>query len=222
MTMKKWINIYIFPGLLFLAFAFLCHEMKWDIYLTEHFIYDNGFPFKNSFIFEQILHKAAAKLVIVFYLYLLVKIFITKGAQNKKFYLYSFVTGVISLGVVAYFKTLTVINCPWSLEIFGGTGQFVHFWQMFSHAFPVGNCFPAGHSSGGYSLLGLFFAGLIVFGRANLKLLIPGIFIGGLLGLTQQIRGAHFLSHDLMTISLCILINLIMSLLFIRFQNEKN
>jgi membrane-associated PAP2 superfamily phosphatase len=29
------------------------------------------------------------------------------------------------------------------------------------------------------------------------------VFIGPLYGLTQQLRGAHFLSHDLVSIALC-------------------
>ncbi|MEI3479028.1 MAG: phosphatase PAP2 family protein [Bilophila sp.] len=59
-----------------------------------------------------------------------------------------------------------------------------------------GKCFPAGHASGGFALMMLFFAfprRLRWFGLAL------GLAAGWWMGLYQMLRGQHFLSHTLFT-----------------------
>jgi membrane-associated PAP2 superfamily phosphatase len=60
-----------------------------------------------------------------------------------------------------------------------------------------GGCFPAGHASTGFAFLGGYFAYRgSEPGRAR-AWLVGGLTAGLVLGLTQQMRGAHFMSHTL-------------------------
>lgn len=68
-----------------------------------------------------------------------------------------------------------------------------------------GRCFPAGHASGGFALMALFFcmpkrwAGLGI-----------GLAAGWTMGIYQMIRGEHFLSHTLATMVLAWLLILLL------------
>lgn len=203
--------------------SFLSHELKFDLFLAEHFIYKNGFPLKDSFLLEGVFHKMGAKFIgLLNVLFLLLAIF-KKDKKQKKFFFYISITSLFSLGLVGGLKTETVIACPWSLKQFGGTHDFVHYWQMFSSSsFMKDHCFPAGHATGGYALMSIFFGYLLFYKKCNFKLLIPALTVGGTFGIVQQLRGAHFLSHDLATIAICLLVNFITSIIFNRFINEKN
>ena len=52
------------------------------------------------------------------------------------------------------------------------------------------------------SLLALYFATFLYFRRPALMLL-PGLVVGWVFALGQQARGAHFLSHDLWSLTVC-------------------
>jgi hypothetical protein len=65
---------------------------------------------------------------------------------------------LISTITVTVIKSLTHMDCPWDLVRYGGGKPFIGLFQ----ARPVGMgkataCFPAGHASGGYAWLSLYF-----------------------------------------------------------------
>lgn len=219
-----WLKFYLLPAFIFIMLSFLSHELKFDLWLTRNFIYDGGFSLRNDFFFEVIMHKYAAKGVIVFNVLTLVAIFFAKDQKNKKKLIYILTATLLSMAVVSLMKTITVIACPWSLAEFGGTASYVHFWEMISSRYPDSSCFPAGHSSGGFALMSFFYSILLFNKKSAYIYLLPALFVGVAFGVVQQFRGAHFLSHDLMTIAVCILVNFICSFLVIKigFLDEKN
>jgi len=103
-------------------------------------------------------------------------------------------------------KALTNMHCPWDLRRYGGTVPYVKLFQ--SHpaddlpATP-GNCYPAGHSSGGFAFLGL--AWLRPGGRWRRAALLLGLGLGWWMGGYQMLKGAHYLSHTLTTMLLAII-----------------
>jgi membrane-associated PAP2 superfamily phosphatase len=104
---------------------------------------------------------------------------------------------ILAIGMVGTLKHLTNVNCPWDLIPFGGRYPYAH---LFAHRPPsahMGRCFPAAHSSAGYALMTFYF----VFRDRNPRWarigLFLGIVIGLIFGISQQSRGAHFLSHDI-------------------------
>ena len=102
---------------------------------------------------------------------------------------------ILSVGSVGLLKHMTNVNCPWDLIPFGGRYPYLH---LFAHRPPghVGHCFPAAHSSSGYALLALYFVAREHRGRWAQVALAVAICMGVIFGISQQSRGAHFLSHD--------------------------
>lgn len=104
---------------------------------------------------------------------------------------------LLSVAVVGLLKTLTNVDCPWDLEVFGGRYPLIRLFADRPDELPQGRCFPAAHASSGYALMALYF---VFRERSNLlaKLgLVSGAVTGLMFGLAQQSRGAHFISHDL-------------------------
>jgi membrane-associated PAP2 superfamily phosphatase len=104
---------------------------------------------------------------------------------------------VLTVGITGLLKTLTHVDCPWDLTLFGGRFPYVPLFGDRPDALPAGRCFPAAHASSGYALMALYF----VFRERDLRLarvgLGAGLLVGLVFGVAQQSRGAHFVSHDL-------------------------
>lgn len=210
-----WLKFYLLPAFVFTMLSFLSHELRFDLWLTKTFIYNGAFLFRDDFFFEVVMHKYAAKAVIAYNVLILIAIFSVKDQKKKKKLIYILVATLLSMFTVSLLKRVTVIACPWSLSEFGGTASYIHFWEMFSSRYPDSSCFPAGHSSGGFALLSIFYAGLLFDQKSRYIYLLPAFIVGLSFGIVQQIRGAHFLSHDLMTIAVCICVNYVLSLILL-------
>lgn len=97
-------------------------------------------------------------------------------------------------------KSVTNVHCPSEIRRYGGNVPYV---KLFSR-YPVddrparrGRCFPAGHASGGFALMSL--AGLARTRRGRRTGTLVGLAAGWTLGLYQILKGAHYLSHTLVT-----------------------
>jgi membrane-associated PAP2 superfamily phosphatase len=111
---------------------------------------------------------------------------------------------LLSVLTVSVLKSFNPAACPWDLASFGGVAQPVSHWLWW--ATPIGGsgrCFPAGHASAGFAFIGGYF----VFRRQAPELarrwLLAAVVAGLVLGLAQQWRGAHFMSHTLWSGWLC-------------------
>ncbi|XZG69001.1 phosphatase PAP2 family protein [Chitinibacteraceae bacterium HSL-7] len=112
--------------------------------------------------------------------------------------------------VISLLKRESVASCPWAYQPWGGALPWQPWWQSLSAGVPAGHCFPAGHAS-----TALWLAGGVALDlparpwRALAKLplwLAPGFALGWM----QQMRGAHFLSHTLVSVWLsCALVALL-------------
>lgn len=113
-------------------------------------------------------------------------------------------------------KNVTRVHCPSELVRYGGTEEYhriISSDKSYNKVPP--HCFPAGHASGGFALLALYFL------RLNRKMLIPGMIYGWTMGLYQMFKGAHFLSHTLFTMFLAISLCAIISLVFFRDRTRN-
>ena len=108
----------------------------------------------------------------------------------------------VSTGLVSLLKHVTHMDCPWDLARYGGTQAFYGLLES-RHGIPASGCFPAGHASAGYAWLALYFFALAVAPRWRWPAFALALSVGLLFGLSQQLRGAHFLSHDLWTLAIC-------------------
>jgi len=64
-------------------------------------------------------------------------------------------------------------------------------------------CFPAAHASAGYAWVCAYFAARSLGVSWAKWLLVGALALGFLFGFGQQLRGAHFISHDLWTLAIC-------------------
>ena len=108
---------------------------------------------------------------------------------------------VLGTGLVSTLKWFSPVDCPWDLVRYGGT--HVYHGLLQGHSGLPGRCFPAGHASAGYAWLALFFFFAAVRPEWRRRGLLVGLGLGLLFGIDQQLRGAHFASHDLFTAMIC-------------------
>lgn len=109
---------------------------------------------------------------------------------------------VLTVVLVGGLKSLTNVPCPKDLSHFGGDFPYVTFLHPDSRAEHLGRvrCFPAGHASGGFALLSLFF----LFRRRRNQWIGFGVgmLLGWTFGIYKMLIGDHFLSHTL--VSMCL------------------
>ncbi len=100
---------------------------------------------------------------------------------------------------IGLMKRRSDLFCPWSIDRYGGDRPHLHFFDPLPVGYPAdcGKCFPAGHASGGFALLGLFY--LSESRRGRWVGLAIGMSAGWVMGIYQMLKGAHFLSHTLVT-----------------------
>ncbi len=117
-------------------------------------------------------------------------------------------------------KKMSDIYCPREVSIYGGPYTYQRILEPQNplnkdNPFP-GLCYPAGHASGGFALMMLFFA--VPYPALRKWGLLIGLTVGWLMGGYQMVRGEHFLSHTLSTMCLAWAINLLIILCIEKFQ----
>lgn len=97
-------------------------------------------------------------------------------------------------------KNLSNTFCPSEIRRYGGDVPYVKLCEPYpEHDRPArrGHCFPAGHASGGFALLGLLWLRRTRAWR--LGGLALGLGTGWWMGGYQMLKGAHYLSHTIVT-----------------------
>ncbi|SFV59146.1 PAP2 family protein [hydrothermal vent metagenome] len=118
--------------------------------------------------------------------------------------------------VVGGLKKETNMPCPKDEVHYGGLYPRTAVWQPYPLTFkkehPTTRCWPAGHASGGFALMSLFF--LFRTKKNKIIALLGGIATGWIMGLYKMIIGDHFFSHTFITMVLAwLLILLIVKLI---------
>lgn len=121
--------------------------------------------------------------------------------------LYLLLSVLLSTVLVAWMKRWTQMDCPWDLLAYGGSKTYHGLFEQRGSGAP-GACFPAGHASAGYAWVAAYFCLRAVRPRWRWWGLALGLGMGALFGLAQQLRGAHFLSHDVWSLMICWLVAL--------------
>lgn len=135
------------------------------------------------------------------------------------------VVATLALGpaLIGEMKATTNLFCPYEITRYGGDVPYVRLFEPFPEGQRPerrGVCFPAGHASGGFALLAL--AGLATTRRGRLRGLAIGLAIGTWMGAYQMLKGAHYLSHTLITALLMWLLFLGCRALLQRFWRSAN
>ncbi len=165
----------------------------------------HGFALRDHWLFDTVLHEGGRKLSWLVATALCLGVWWPFGplrqlSTSQRIQLA--VSGLLAAGVVAALKSVSTTSCPWDLQHFGGLARHVSHWQWHAQDGGSGHCFPAGHASSGFAFIGGWFVFLRSPGVAR-RWLLASLAAGLLLGLSQQIRGAHFMSHTLWTAWIC-------------------
>ncbi|MGR9114670.1 MAG: phosphatase PAP2 family protein [Gammaproteobacteria bacterium] len=216
---------FVIPFLVF-AIAFSGLELAHlDIWVSQSF-YDKErsiWPYQNHWLIEGVIHRwgsvlawfAEISAVLCLLLSLSAKSTLSGFHRPLAFLVLAGLTGPI---VIACLKNKMHVYCPWDLAIYGGEKPYLRLFDFAPPRSEVGFCFPAGHAGSGYAFICLYFflyASKPVYKFGGLYL---GLALGLVYGLAQQIRGAHFLSHDLFSLAVCWFTSLLLFILFFRKQ----
>jgi membrane-associated PAP2 superfamily phosphatase len=117
--------------------------------------------------------------------------------------------------LIAVGKATTNVYFPSQIRRYGGFAPYVVSFGTYpenDRPAKPGKGFPAGHASGGFALLSL--AGLAATRRGRIYGLLVGLTAGTVMGVYQMLKGAHYLSHTLVTALVCWLIFLLWRRIF--------
>ncbi|KQV91785.1 phosphatidic acid phosphatase [Rhizobacter sp. Root1221] len=177
-------------------------DMAW----AHTFGNEHGFPWRDHWLFSEVLHEGGRRLSWAFALFLCLGVWWPVGVLRRiglSHRLQLAATAMVASGVVVAIKSGSGSSCPWDMQAFGGVAHFVPHWRLWG--LPdggSGHCFPAGHASAGFAFVGGWFV-FRAWPRVAAVWLASAVGAGLVFGVAQQVRGAHFMSHTLWTGWIC-------------------
>jgi len=164
-----------------------------------------------------IFYDGIKKLLILVAIGFLVAFFIPKFKPYKKGILIVILSAIIVPVFIGFLKKETNMPCPKNRIEYGGVYPKTYVWQHYPKNFHKSKikCWPAGHASGGFALLSLFF--LFENRRNKFLALILGLSVGWAMGLYKMLIGDHFLSHTILTMEFAWLLILIIAKIVHKF-----
>ena len=177
-----------------------------DLALARWFGSASGFALRDHWLFSTVLHQGARRLAWLLQFALVLAIWWPVGALRqltRRQRVHLVVATLANVLIIWLVKSASRTSCPWDLAEFGGTARYVSHWAWGVADGGRGECFPAGHASSAFCFLGGYFWLRDKAPRAAAWWLRTTLAAGFLIGLAQQARGAHYLSHTLWTAWLC-------------------
>lgn len=185
--------------------------LLWQVYpvtglddLIEHWYYDpaaRAFPLRDVLWLTAGAHSGLKMLVIAvglaaFFAWLASFFELGLRLERRRF---GWIWGAIALASVAVslLKQGSIHHCPWDIADYGGYAPHLALFDALPAGIKAGRCFPAGHASGGFALMALYFGLRDDQPRLARFTLAGALALGWIMGWAQTMRGAHFLSHTL-------------------------
>ena len=169
---------------------------------TKSWLIDKDEPILKLFLYDGL--KQGLIIFGVFILILL--IFFRKKEfvkEYKKGLIILLLSSIFVPTIVGSLKAITNTPCPCNIEHFGGEYPDIKVLDKYPEDFiqkSKAKCWPAGHASGGFALMALFF--FFKNPRNQFFGLIGAITLGWSMGTYKMLLGDHFLSHTIITMIL--------------------
>ena len=202
------------PLAVFAGLSVLLIGLHGDFWVADRLYAMEGhaWTLKTAYVTQDLLHAAGRQaskyLWVATALMVAIATLVHQARQWRRPLIYLLLATALSTAAVALLKRWTNMDCPWDLLRYGGDntyyGLFTHRPSVLGHA----KCFPAGHASAGYAWIALYFFFMSVRPRGRWWGLGFALGLGATFGIAQQLRGAHFISHDLWTLMICWLVAL--------------
>lgn len=213
-----------------LASTILIFEsFKIDIMVQDYFYSftdSDWFLDRNDKLTELIFYSGIKKLFYLFVILLMAALVMWRKHVTVQKYKAGMVIVLMSTLlvplVVGSLKSATNIPCPKNIRHYGGIYPYVTVLKWYPSDFVIKErvkCFPAGHASGGFSLMALFF----LFKKKKNKFIALSISssIGWAAGLYKILIGDHFLSHTLVSMMVAWLIILLIQKMVLLYMPIK-
>ena len=203
-----WRNHFYIPFTLFIVCALVIEFCGIDKILADYLYALEGgdWVLRNTWLAETLIHKAGRNLSLLLLLILLIAIGFSFTKSKVRVYRWQLIYLLVAAGgaslIVTLIKQLNHASCPWDFARYGGKTEYATVFAEFLHG-SGSDCFPAAHASAGYAWLALYFLGVYFKSSWRWAGLAFALGLGLVFGVTQQLRGAHFVSHDLWTLGIC-------------------
>lgn len=188
----------LLPAAILIAIALLAHYSGLDLWLADRLFAAQGqqWVLRQHVLTSTVLHSGGRLLSQLAWAGVAVAWLLSRRIEAWRPWQCALgrlaLSVLLSVALIATMKQLIPVHCPRDLLRYGGDANIGD---------GGGVCFPAGHASAGYAWMAL--ARVPHSARWRRVGLAIGIVAGLVFGLDQQLRGAHFLSHDLWTAALC-------------------
>lgn len=205
----------IFPGIVFVTLAIIFEYFQLDVpiakFLFERVGEGGEWSLRRAWLFENVIHVGGRYFVILLGVILLTFLMLSFCKQSikplRKSLVLLFMSVLSTILLVRLGKDLSHVNCPWDLSMFGGSNEYFPIFAKLPPDTEYGVCFPGGHSSGGYAWVALYYFAYQNCPKLRWKGLMFGLVLGGVFSLSQQLRGAHFFSHGIWSLSIAWLVS---------------
>ena len=176
---------------------------------TKNWLIDKDEPILKFFFYDGI-----KNLLILFAVAILFSLIFLR----KKEFIQEYKKGLIIVLLAAIFvpviigslKAISNTPCPCNIVNFNGTYPETKVFDSYPKDFiqtSKAKCWPAGHASGGFALMALFF--LFKTPKNQKRALVAALIIAWSMGTYKMLLGDHFISHTVITMLMAWLIILI-------------
>ena len=224
-TQLPWRRLSIGPALLFVGALLLFVAFDLDRRVADA-LYNSstGFPFQRSDSYEFWAHWLPRKLAAFTFFALVLTLLIPRAGKNWRDWYLPLWLGVFAMltatSLIGHLKASTGIYCPLQHAQYGGSVHEDYVGPLPLRIDEGGRCWPAGHATNGLAFIALYFSFLMA-GRQRLARfsLATALIAGQALGLSQVVRGHHFLSHQLWSTAICWFVPLLLFWLYDRLRS---
>jgi len=204
-----------YPLIAFVLLAVIVEVSGIDMLVADYFYALEGgrWALKEAWITSTIIHKVGKHLSLLIALIVLIALVQSYITQKLKLYRRELAYLLCAAGggsaLISILKSISHVSCAWDFSRYGGEHEYATVFTELIHQ-SGGDCFPAGHASGGYAWIAFYFLGVHLQSCWRWAGLAFALSIGLIFGISQQLRGAHFVSHDLWTVGICWFFSLLM------------
>lgn len=227
--MLKFLNRQLLITVICLIITLLVFETTDLDFFIQDFFYDFSINQwlidRDDYYLDLIFYSGIKKVLIFFAVTILILLIFFRKLSILKEYkqglLIVLLSAIFIPVVVGGLKSVSNTPCPKNIEYYNGNYPDVKVFDSYPKTFKQEckiRCWPAGHASGGFALLSLYF----LFKKPKNKryVLVLALLVGWSMGTYKMLIGDHFFSHTLITMLIAWIIVLLINEVMLLFSKS--